>query len=76
MGRVDYIFCFISEDEEGNEGICCYPEPRTGLIMPLVCADPARAVSMRPIAELIKTDTGMKKIKFLRFSRRSLIEEI
>jgi len=72
--RVDEIFAFVSEDADGDEGICAFVG-EGGMWMPMVCADMARVDSLRPMAKAIRQKTGMK-IKLVRFSKRSFVEEI
>jgi hypothetical protein len=67
--RVDEIFAFVSEDADGDEGICAFVG-EGGMWMPMVCADMARVDSLRPMAKAIRQKTGMK-IKLVRFSKRS-----
>ena len=72
--RIDEIFAFVSEDAEGHEGICGFRAP-DGSWLPMVGADKERVDTLRPIAKIVSEQTGMR-IKLLKFSRRSFIEEI
>ncbi len=71
--RIDEIFVFVGEDAEG-EGVCAF-QTDDGRWIPLVCADQARVDSCREMARIIKRASG-KRIKLVRFSKRSFVEEI
>jgi len=72
--RIDEVLVFVAEDKDGNEGVCAFKD-LNGLLLPMVCADRERVESLREMANTIKQRSGLK-IKLLKFSKRSLIEEI
>jgi len=69
--RIDEMLVVVSEDNEG-EGVCSFYTAAGW--MPMVAADQARLDSFREIAKDMARTSG-KKIKILKFSRRSLVEE-
>lgn len=73
MFRIRDIHAFVAEDEEGEEGLCAFFTG--GQWMPLVAADPARLVSIRPVAQAIAKQTG-RPIKLIRFTQREEVETI
>lgn len=72
--RIDEVFLFVSEDRAGDEGVCGFISPE-GLAIPMVCGDRARVESLREIAKDLKMRSGMK-IKLLKYSTRTFVEEI
>lgn len=72
--KIERMFAFISENEEGEEeGICAFRD-RT-MWMPMVGADNDRVKSLRPIAEDMVRVQKIK-IKLVYFSREEVFEEI
>lgn len=69
---IERMFAYIASDETG-EGIVAMTAD--GISMPLVGADAARMLSLRPIAERLVKQTG-KPIKLVRFDQRTEIETI
>jgi len=74
--RIDEIFCFISVDDDGNEGVCAFQAGAT--MMPMMGADLDRVESLRPIAKQLArmqyfTD---KKICLIKFTVREEMEII
>lgn len=55
----------------GDEGVTAFQAGNT--MMPMICADEARVASMRPIAEAMARDHGVK-IKLVEFSVRRDVE--
>lgn len=69
--RIDEIYLFVSQDEDGNEGIISFPS-KIGQL-PLIAADKARLDSLRPAAISMKKLTP-KKIVLIKFTTREEIE--
>jgi hypothetical protein len=72
--RIDQIWAFVSEDANGGEGVCAFAQV-DGIMMPMICADQARVDSLRAMAAEIKKASGLR-IKLVKFSKRSFIEEV
>jgi len=71
--RIKNIHAYTAIGDDNEEGII--GEQIDGTFMPFICADEARAKSLRPRAESIGKATG-KKVKFVRFSIREDLEDI
>jgi hypothetical protein len=71
---VTEIHAFIATGKDGEEGICAFYEERNNVMLPMICADPARLKFLLPIARDIAKASG-QKISLVRFSNREIIEE-
>lgn len=67
--RIESVWAYISQDEDGNEGVCAV----NGL--PLLAADPTRLAAIRGVAVRMKELTP-KKIILIRLHQREDMEEI
>jgi hypothetical protein len=72
MLRIDRMFAFVATDGAGDEGVCAFMDPATGVWMPLVGADIKRVESLRAEAQVIADLTG-RRIEILEFSTRKAI---
>lgn len=70
---IDTLTAYVAYDDEG-EGLAAFQND-DGMWMPLIAADHERAVSLKPYAQAIATQSG-KSIKMVQFSVRTEIEEI
>lgn len=70
--KITELWAYISIADDGDEGICAIRLGDTW--MPLIMTDIARIISLRPHAEKIASDSK-KKIKLVRFSQRTDVEE-
>lgn len=66
---INSLYAFVSVDNEGNEGLCAYFEPKAGMWMAMVAADEARVASLIPYAEEMSKNSE-KKIKLIRLTNR------
>ena len=73
--RIDTIYAFIAQDENGDEGICGMQLPGSNTFMPFVGADLDRVKDLKPLAQQIANETG-KSIKLVHFTTRNEVEEI
>jgi len=73
MQKIEEMFAFVAEDEDG-EGIMGFKMPGGGTLMPMVGADMARVKSLYPIAEHVSKLTG-KSFRVLKFSTREDITD-
>lgn len=75
--KIDAVWVFISQDEDGNEGIVATSVPiKNGTMMlPLVAADEARLQDLKKISKEIERKTK-KKIKLIKFTTREDLENI
>jgi hypothetical protein len=72
--RIESVWVFISEDEEG-EGVCC--APLAGFpAAPLICSDEKRLSYLRQIAKGMVKLFPSKRIKLIKLTTRVDIEEI
>lgn len=72
--KIDSIYAYISEDENGNEGICGAMMPN-GMFMPLVTCDSELVGLLKPYAKAIN-DHSKKKIKLIKLNQREDLEVI
>jgi hypothetical protein len=72
VDRIDNIWAFISSDESG-EGVVAMFTQDIGWV-PMIAADEARMISIKPIAQAIAKDQ-QKKIKLIRLTTREEVEE-
>jgi len=70
--KIDTITAFVSVNEEGHEGIMAF-RGNVGMI-PMVCADEERALSLIPIANELSEHAGVK-YRVVQFSIRTDITE-
>lgn len=70
--RINEIHAFISEDENGEEGICAFSS--NGMMMPMICADKKRLDQCRPLAEDLARHGH--KIKLVKFTERVEVEDV
>lgn len=71
--KIDVLYAFISVDAQGNEGICAFTHPETGMYMPMVGADMKRVELIRPLAVGLTEMTGVD-IQLVKFEQRTLLE--
>ncbi len=75
MPKITEMYAFVCADkDENDEGIIGALMPN-GMWVPLVGADPARAESLRPIAQKIAT-IGGKPVRLMRFTGASVMQVI
>lgn len=72
--KVTEMFAWLAVEENGSEGIIAGPVGRHEL-MPLVGGDRKRMEALRPVAEYVQQQTGLR-IKLVRFSEREELESI
>lgn len=76
MPKIEKIYAFIAEDNgPDDEGITAFLGPGGGMWMPMVAADLARVISLRPLAQDIARRSG-KPVHLLEFSIRTELEVI
>jgi hypothetical protein len=71
--KIDTMFAFISQDEQGNEGVVGMPTANG--VMAMVGADMRMVDKLRPIAKQIAKHTK-KKIVLIKFENRTDLEVI
>lgn len=76
MFKIETIHAFISEDEDGQEGIIGMKSPVDGSWLPFIGADEERIKSLLPLAKQIKQQAGNKKIRLIKFSTREDLEYV
>lgn len=70
---IDSIYAFVSVDPtDNNEGVIAFQSEKGP--MPMIAADPDRLSSLRPIASMMASRSGIK-VRLLKFSQREEIEE-
>jgi hypothetical protein len=72
--RIDQIWAVLSVDE-GGEGVVAAPIQQGMLTVPLIAADEARMQDIKKLAYQLTKLTG-KKMRLVKFSTRTVIEEI
>lgn len=74
--KIEEVYCYVSVDENGNEGIVAQTMELAGstVMMPFVAADRVMRDRLDPLAKQIQKKTG-KKIRLLRMTSREVIEE-
>jgi len=72
---IESIWAYISEDENGQEGICGFLDPKTNQWLPLIAADGERLAILRPFAHQIAVFTK-RKVKLVKFNAREDLGEI
>lgn len=73
--EIKSIWAYVSVDENGEEGICGFNDPRTKQWMPMIAGDEYRLKSLRPFAHQIASVTK-RKVKIVRFTNREDIGEV
>jgi hypothetical protein len=73
--KINEIWAYVSEDAEGNEGICGFNDPRTNQWIPMIAADVERLKSLKPFAHQISVVTKCK-VKLVKFHNREDVGEI
>lgn len=71
--RITEMWAFISQDDNGNEGILGFDSPLG--ISPMMTTSPKVLESFRPIAVALASETG-KKILLIKLTHRTDVEEI
>ncbi len=72
--KINEIWAYITVDpKDGDEGIPAF-STSSGMMLPMVCADKRRVISLIPAAEAIAKANGVK-IKLVRFYGMEVIEE-
>ena len=72
--KIESIWAYISEDENGEEGICGFNDPRTACWIPMIAADEERLKSLKPFAHQIAVVTG-RKVKIVKFHNREELRD-
>lgn len=73
--KIEELFVWVSVDENGNEGVCATLV--AGIMMPLIAADKAMLVKIRPLALRVKQQaTGRRKVRLIRFTKREELETL
>jgi len=72
--KINSVYVFISEDKDGDEGICAFHTASFGW-MPMVAANKEILESLRPIAKDLAT-VQKSKIKLIELNRRTDLEVI
>ena len=70
--RIDQVWVFIAQDDEGNEGVCAFNAGNMGWL-PMVAADEKRVDSLRRTAERMAKESG-DKIVLCKYSVRTEVE--
>lgn len=70
--KITEMWAWICTEEDGGEGVPAMAGPG-GMAMPMVGADAARILSLRPVALEITDDLGLP-IKLVRFHQMEVIE--
>ena len=73
--KIETLTAFLAVSREGEEGVCAFVDPKTGVFMPMIGADHDRICSLRPQARAIAAATG-QRIVLARFEARTDLEEI
>jgi hypothetical protein len=69
--HIGEMYAFIAKDETGNEGLAAFKSVDGW--MPMVAADPARAESLKSVAQKMAETQGIE-IQLCRFGSRAEIE--
>ena len=74
--KIEEVYCYVSVDEKGNEGIVAQTMELAGstVMMPFVAADKVMMERLDPLAHKIAKKTG-KKIRLIRMSSRETLME-
>lgn len=73
--KIERLFAWVAEDEDGGEGIIGGPVPGIAGLVPMIGADLARMQSYRPTVELLAKVSG-QKLTLKQFSTVTILEEI
>lgn len=71
--KIEYIWAYVVEDENGNESIGGYENPKTHQWIPLLAADKVRFESLKPYAHHLSA-VSKSKVRAIKFSLREEIE--
>lgn len=72
--RIEQMYAFVALDPKDNtEGVPAFRDPLTGDPMPMVGADMKRVDSLKPVAEAMAKQGGVK-ITLCRFEIRTELE--
>ena len=75
MIRIEEMFAYVVEDDDGYEGVPAYASAEQGMPIPLMGADMLMAERLRPYAQACADDLG-KAVRLVRFSERHEVEAI
>jgi hypothetical protein len=66
--HIEALYAFLSQDEQGREGVCAMIDPFGGSF-PMVVARLDHVEQLKPIAAKMQKDVG-RKIKLVKFTTR------
>lgn len=72
--RITEMYAFVVVDNDGTEGVPAFRDV-SGMVLPMMGADTARAESLKPIAAAMARQLG-KSMTLLRFTVREEVEVI
>lgn len=72
---IEKLYAWISEDDDGQQGVIAFTPAFNAMTLPLVGADMARIESFRPYIEKI-AEESKKKILLMEFSSMKVLEVI
>lgn len=75
MPRINQMWAFLSVDDDGDEGVIGYRDPKANWWVPLVAADEERVRIYREYAGEIAKLTG-RPVRLVKFSAREDVETI
>jgi len=73
--KIQSIWAYVSVDENGEEGICGFNDPRTSCWLPMIAGDEERLKSLKPFAHQIAVATK-RKVKLVKFHTREDVGEV
>lgn len=73
--EIQSIWAYVSVNENGEEGICGFNDPRTKQWVPMIAADEERLKSLKPFAHQIAVFTK-QKVKIVKFNTRETVGEV
>ncbi len=73
--RITQLYAFITESDNGDEGIIAFFNPTLLQMVPMIGADMTRVTALEEMARKVKAQTG-QKIKLVYFSHRQEVREI
>lgn len=72
---IDAVWAYVSKNDDNEEGICGFQDPRTKQWLPMIAGDKERLQVLRPFAHQIAKVTN-KKLTLVKLSVREDLETI
>jgi hypothetical protein len=73
--KIQSIWAYVSVNENGEEGICGFNDPRTQQWLPMIAADEERLKSLKPFAHQIALVTK-QQVKLVKFHTREDFDNV